>query len=86
MLKMLVVCGLHDLKKRTHLPGSCICSTETTVETITDSPAEMSTALTRPTYRLSASVVKKLRESIWKVEIKMKEVTMPKPEQTKGQG
>ena len=28
----------------------------------------------------------KLRESIWKVEIKMKEVTMPKPEQTKGTG
>ena len=28
----------------------------------------------------------KLRESIWKVEVRMKEVTMPKPEQTKGTG
>lgn len=60
MLRMLVVCGLQNLKKRIYLPESSICSTETTVETITDSPAEMSTALTRPIYRLSASVVKNL--------------------------
>ena len=29
---------------------------------------------------------KKLRERIWKVEVRMKEVTMPEPEQTKGTG
>ena len=58
MLRMLVVCGLQNLKKRIHLPESIICSTETTVETISDSPAEMSTVLTRPIFRISASAVK----------------------------
>ena len=51
------------------------CSTETTVETITDSPVEMSTAPKHTTFRHSVNALKEANGGIWKVEIVQKEVT-----------